>query len=58
LLNEYKVLKRIRTHQLVADDLDLERSVYFELKGGRKVSEETYLKAALRLGCSPDDLKP
>ena len=58
LLIEYKVRKRIRTHDLVAEDLGLERSVYFKLKGGRKVSEETYVKAALCLGCSPDDLKP
>lgn len=57
-LTEYKVLKPIRTHELVAVDLGLERSVYFDLKAGRKVSEETYIKAALRLGCSPDDLKP
>ena len=56
--HEYKVLKPIRTHELVAVDLGLERSVYFDLKAGRKVSEETYIKAALRLGCSPDDLKP
>ena len=52
------MLKPIRTHELVAVDLGLERSVYFDLKAGRKVSEETYIKAALRLGCSPDDLKP
>ena len=57
-LTEYKVLKKIRTHELVADVLGLERSVYFELKAGRKVSEETYIKAALAIGCSPDDLKP
>jgi hypothetical protein len=57
-LTEYKVLKPIRTQELVAVDLGLERSVYFDLKAGRKVSEETYIKAALRLGCSPDDLKP
>jgi hypothetical protein len=37
LLNEYKVLKRLRTQQLVADDLELDRSVYFELRAGRKV---------------------
>ena len=58
LLIEYKVRNRIRTHDLVAEDLGLDRSVYFKLKGGRKVSEETYVKAALCLGCSPDDLKP
>jgi hypothetical protein len=57
-LTEYKVLKKIRTQDLVAEALDLERSVYFELKAGRKVSEETYVKAALGIGCSPDDLKP
>ena len=58
LLTEYKVQKHIRTQELVAEDLGLERSVYFDLKAGRKVSEETYIKAALRLSCSPDDLKP
>lgn len=58
LLTEYKVSKRIRTHELVAEDLDLERSVYFDLKAGKRVSEETYIKAALRIGCSPCDLKP
>jgi hypothetical protein len=57
LLTEYKVRKRIRTHDLVAEDLGLERSVYFSLKRGKKVSEETYIKAALGLGCSTDDLK-
>jgi len=55
---EYKVLNKIRTHELVAEKLQLERSVYFEMKAGRKVSEETYVKAALVIGCSPDDLKP
>jgi hypothetical protein len=57
-LTEYKVLKKIRTQELVAEDLGLERSVYFDLKAGKKVAEETYIKAALRLGCSADDLKP
>ena len=57
-LTEYKVLKKIRTHDVVAEALGLERSVYFDLKAGRKVSEETYVKAALAIGCSPDDLKP
>jgi hypothetical protein len=57
-LIEYKVVKKIRTHDLVAEALGLERSVYFDLKAGRKVSEETYVKAALTIGCSPDDLKP
>ena len=57
-LTEYKVLKTIRTHELVAEALGLDRSVYFDLKAGRKVSEETYVKAALALGCSVDDLKP
>ena len=46
------------TRQLVAEALRLERHVYFDLKAGRKVSEETYLKAAHHLGCSPDDLRP
>jgi hypothetical protein len=58
LLNENKVKKRIRTQELVAEDLGLERSVYFDLKAGRKVCEETYVKAALHIGCSPGDLKP
>lgn len=58
LLMEYKVNKKIRTHELVADALGLERSVYFDLKAGRRVSEETYVKAALGLECTPDDLKP
>jgi hypothetical protein len=57
-LTEFKVKKRIRTHEKVAEGLGLERSVYFDLKAGRKVSEETYIKAALAIGCSPDDLKP
>jgi hypothetical protein len=57
-LTEYKVLKKIRTHELVAEGLGLERSVYFDLKAGRKVSEETYIKAARAIGCSPEDLKP
>ena len=57
LLTEYKVSKRIRTHELVAEDLGLERSVYFDLKAGKRVSEETYIKAALRIGCSPCDLR-
>jgi hypothetical protein len=56
-LTEYKVSHKLRTHDLVAEKLGLERSVYFELKGGRKVSQETYLKAAQALGCSVDDLK-
>jgi hypothetical protein len=55
---EYKVRNKIRTHELVAEKLGLERSVYFDLKAGRKVGEETYVKAALVIGCSPDDLKP
>jgi hypothetical protein len=55
---EYKVLNKIRTHELVAEKLGLERSVYFELKAGRRVSAETYVKAALAIGCSPNDLKP
>jgi hypothetical protein len=55
---EYKVLNKIRTHDLVAEKLGLERSVYFDLKAGRKVGEETYIKAALVIGCSRDDLKP
>jgi hypothetical protein len=58
LLTEYKVAKKIRTHELVAESLGLDRSVYFDLKAGRRVSEDTYIKAALCLGCSPDDLKP
>jgi hypothetical protein len=58
LLTEYKVLKKLRTQELVAENLGLERSVYFDLKAGRKVSEETYVKAARGLGCSPDHLKP
>jgi hypothetical protein len=58
LLTGYKVAKKIRTHELVAESLGLERSVYFDLKASRRVSEETYIKAALGLGCSPDDLKP
>ena len=56
-LTEYKVSNKLRTHDLVAEKLGLERSVYFELKAGRKVSEETYIKAAHGLGCSVDDLK-
>ena len=56
-LIEYKILKKIRTHELVADDLGLERSVYFDLKRGRKVSDETYTRAALKLDCRPEDLK-
>jgi hypothetical protein len=55
---KYKVLNKIRTHEQVADKLGLERSVYFELKAGRRVSEETYVKAALVIGCRVDDLKP
>jgi hypothetical protein len=58
LLTEHKVKNRIKTHEKVAEALGLERSVYFDLKAGRKVSEETYLKAARRLGCSTDELKP
>jgi hypothetical protein len=56
-LTEYKVKKAIRTHELVAENLGLERSVYFDLKAGRRVSEETYIKTALAIGCTADDLK-
>jgi len=58
LLTEYKVKEKLRTHEKVAERLGLERSVYFDLKAGRKVSQETYVKAAMGIGCSVDDLKP
>jgi hypothetical protein len=58
ILLEYKLSNKIRTHEKVAETLGLERSVYFDLKAGRKVSEETRHKAAQKIGCSPDLLKP
>jgi hypothetical protein len=58
LLTEFKVANKIGTHEKVAERLGLERSVYFDLKAGKKSSEETRIKAARVIGCSPDDLKP
>jgi len=58
VLTGFKVTNKIRTQEEVAERLGLERSVYFDLKAGKKSSEETRIKAARVIGCSPDDLKP
>ncbi len=58
ILTEFKVKEDIPSHEQVAERLGLERSVYFEMKAGRKVSTETYVKAAMVIGCTPDELKP
>ncbi|MGD0670087.1 MAG: hypothetical protein ABSB23_21335 [Bryobacteraceae bacterium] len=58
VLTEFKVNEGIPSHELVAERLGLERSVYFEMKAGRKVSTGTYIKAAQIIGCTADDLKP
>lgn len=62
-LNECKVHTKVRSQESQADKMRIERSVYFKLKAGRRVSPETYIKAANYVTahyapCSVDDLKP
>jgi hypothetical protein len=58
LLTESKITNKFRTHEKQAEAMGLERSVYFDLKAGRKVGEECYVRAARVVGCKPGDLKP
>jgi hypothetical protein len=57
-LTESKITNGFKSHERQAEAMGLERSVYFELKAGRKVSEESYIRAARFLGCDPKDLMP
>jgi hypothetical protein len=41
-----------------AETIGIERSVFFDLQAGRRVSEETYRKAAAVAGIPVDELKP
>ena len=58
LLTESKITKKFKTHEKQAEAMGIERSVYFDLKAGRKVGEESYIRAARIVGCKPEDLKP
>jgi hypothetical protein len=58
LLTESKITNKFKTHEKQAETMGIERSVYFDLKAGRKVSEESYIRAARIVGCKPEDLKP
>src|SRR2546425_2232154 len=42
----------------LAEMMGIERSVYFDMKKGKRVREEVYVKAARFIGCEPSDLKP
>jgi hypothetical protein len=57
-LTASKITNKFKTHEKQAEAMGLERSVYFDLKAGRKVSEESYIRAARVVGCDPKDLMP
>jgi DNA-binding Xre family transcriptional regulator len=56
-LTQFKSKHRI-TDDGLAEKMGIERSVYYELKKGKTVSEMTYHKAASVLECDPSELKP
>jgi len=62
-LEECKVHTKVRSHERQAELMCIERSVYFDLKKGRKVGDATYIKAAQYITepyapCMVHDLKP
>jgi hypothetical protein len=62
-MSECKVHTRARSHERQAEQMHIERSVYFDLKAGRPVGDATYIKAAQYITerykpCTALDLKP
>jgi hypothetical protein len=62
-LTECKVFAKTRSHERQAELMGIERSVYYELKAGRRVGDATYIKAAQYITaryapCTAADLKP
>ena len=62
-LTECKVFAKTRSHERQAELMGIERSVYFDLKAGRRVGDATYIKAAQYITahyglCTAPDLKP
>jgi hypothetical protein len=60
-----ELLEDVRRHKYpkmskerFAETIGIERSVFFDLQAGRRVSEETYRKAAAVAGIPVDELKP